>query len=139
MKHKVYLGLGSNLGEGRSNLDRAIELLGQKVGDIIAVSNYVESEPWGFSSTHNFTNAAVSMTTELQPMELLDATQSIEREMGRTRKHRQGEPYTDRIIDIDILLYDDLQMTTERLVIPHPHIQDRDFVKNPLAEIKEKQ
>ena len=136
MTHTIYLGLGSNLGDGRKNLARAVELLNEKVGTVTAVSTFIESEPWGFKSVNRFTNGAVAMQTNLGPEELLDVTQSIEREMGRTRKHKPGEPYTDRVIDIDILLYDDLQISTERLTIPHPHIEDRDFVKIPLSEIK---
>lgn len=135
MRHQIYLALGSNLGDGKANLDRAVALLAQRVGEVQAVSGYMESEPWGFESQHRFTNGAVAMTTSLSPMELLDVTQAIEREMGRTHKHKPGEPYTDRIIDIDILLYDDVHIATERLVIPHPHIHDRDFVRIPLTEI----
>lgn len=138
MMHTAYLGLGSNLGDGKANLDKSLEMLAEKVGEIVAVSTYMESEPWGFKSTNRFTNGAVAVKTELSPIELLDATQAIEREMGRTHKHKPGEPYTDRIIDIDILLYDDLQIKTERLIIPHPHIENRDFVKIPLSEIKTK-
>lgn len=134
-KHTIYLGLGSNLGNGKDNLDKALALLSDRVGEIIAVADYIESEPWGFDSQYRFTNSAVAMTTELPPFELLDETQAIEKEMGRTHKHKKGTPYTDRIIDIDILLYDDLQIDTERLTIPHPHIETRDFVKRPLAEI----
>ena len=138
MMHIAYLGLGSNLGDGKANLDKSLEMLAERVGEIVAVSTYMESEPWGFKSTNRFTNGAVAVKTELSPIELLDATQAIEREMGRTHKHKPGEPYTDRIIDIDILLYDDLQIKTERLIIPHPHIENRDFVKIPLSEIKNK-
>ena len=138
MMHTAYLGLGSNLGVGKANLDKSLEMLAERVGEIVAVSTYMESEPWGFKSTNRFTNGAVAVKTELSPIELLDATQAIEREMGRTHKHKPGEPYTDRIIDIDILLYDDLQIKTERLIIPHPHIENRDFVKIPLSEIKTK-
>lgn len=138
MMHTAYLGLGSNLGDGKANLDKSLEMLAERVGEIVAVSTYMESEPWGFKSTNRFTNGAVAVKTELSPIELLDATQAIEREMGRTHKHKPGEPYTDRIIDIDILLYDDLQIKTDRLIIPHPHIENRDFVKIPLSEIKTK-
>jgi len=137
-KHIVYLGLGSNLGNGKDNLDKSLELLAQRVGEIIAVAKYIESEPWGFESKHIFTNSAVALSTVLSPMELLDVTQAIEKEMGRTHKHKKGEPYSDRIIDIDILLYDDVQIKTERLTIPHPHIENRDFVKVPLSEILQK-
>lgn len=135
--HKAYLGLGSNLGDGKANLDNAIRLISEKVGRVISVSSYIESEPWGFESSHNFTNGAVAVLTELSPIELLDVTQEIERDMGRTHKHKPGEPYTDRVIDIDILLYDELTINSKRLTIPHPHINDRDFVKKPLAEIME--
>lgn len=138
MMYTAYLGLGSNLGDGKANLDKSLEMLAERVGEIVAVSTYMESEPWGFKSTNRFTNGAVAVKTELSPIELLDATQAIEREMGRTHKHKPGEPYTDRIIDIDILLYDDLQIKTERLIVPHPHIENRDFVKIPLSEIKTK-
>lgn len=138
MMHTAYLGLGSNLGDGKANLDKSLEMLAERVGEIVAVSTNMESEPWGFKSTNRFTNGAVAVKTELSPIELLDATQAIEREMGRTHKHKPGEPYTDRIIDIDILLYDDLQIKTDRLIIPHPHIENRDFVKIPLSEIKTK-
>ncbi|MCF0179227.1 MAG: 2-amino-4-hydroxy-6-hydroxymethyldihydropteridine diphosphokinase [Bacteroidales bacterium] len=134
-KHIIYLGLGSNLGDGKMNLDKAVELLSREVGEIIKVSTYIESEPWGFESKNIFTNGAVAMTTSLSPLQLLEATQAIEREMGRTHKHQQGEGYRDRIIDIDILLYDNLEIHSERLTIPHPLIKERDFVKIPLEEI----
>lgn len=132
---KAYLGLGSNLGDGKKNLDTALRLLAGRVGEILRVSTYMESEPWGFESSHRFTNGAVCVQTNLSPVELLEVTQDIEREMGRDKKHARGEAYQDRIIDIDILLYDDLVMKTERLTIPHPMIGKRDFVKIPLAEI----
>lgn len=135
-EHIAYLGLGSNLGDGKTHLDKAIELLSEQVGRVVKVAKYIESEPWGFESEHRFTNSAVKILTKLSPMELLEKTQSIERQMGRVLKHKPGEPYTDRIIDIDILLYDDISVKTERLTIPHPHIKDRDFVLIPLNEIK---
>lgn len=133
----AYLGLGSNLGNGRSNLLQAIVLLKEQVGAVKAISRFIESEPWGFESEHRFTNAVVAVETDADPMELLAQTQSIERQMGRTHKHKPGESYTDRIIDIDILLYGTLQITSERLTIPHPLINERDFVKAPLEECKQ--
>lgn len=132
----VYLGLGSNLGNGRDNLDRSLELIAKHCGEVLAVSSYIESEPWGFESQHRFTNAVCAILTSLQPEALLDATQQIERLMGRTHKHKPGEAYTDRIIDIDILLYGDLNISTPRLTVPHPLIEDRDFVREPLMEVK---
>jgi len=135
--HIVYIGLGSNLGDGPHNLDAAIELLQAEAGEILYTSAYIESEPWGFNSIHGFTNAVTVLRTELEPIALLDLTQAIERKMGRTHKHGPGEAYTDRIIDLDLLLYDDLQMQTPRLTLPHPLIDKRDFVRLPLLECQE--
>lgn len=134
-QHLVYLGLGSNLGDGAENLRQAIALLGREgAGRMLAVSAFVTSSPWGFRSEHLFTNAVAAMETSLSPETLLDTTQKIEKKMGRRNKHRPGEPYEDRIIDIDILTYDDLHYHSERLTLPHPHIEVRDFVREPLAE-----
>lgn len=137
-KHLAYLGLGSNLGDGRENLARAIRLLNKQVGEVVAEATVIESEPWGFESEHRFTNGAVAVMTALDPMALLDATQRIERQMGRTHKHRPGESYTDRIIDIDLLEYDTLHLETPRLTLPHPLISQRDFVSGPLEECRMK-
>lgn len=131
---RTFLGLGSNLGDGKANLDRAIELIGQQIGSIQVVSSYMKSEPWGFKSQHRFTNAVCAVDTVLDPMELLDMTQAIERQMGRAHKHKSGESYTDRIIDIDILTYDNIIINNERLTIPHPLIEQREFVYRPLNE-----
>lgn len=136
MKHLYYLGLGSNLGDGRETLNRAVAMLAQ-LGTIVAVSSYIESEPWGFESEHIFTNAVAALKTSLDPMTLLDETQSIERQMGRTSKHAAGESYTDRIIDIDLLEYDGPPLHNERLTLPHPFIGVRDFVRLPLQECRE--
>lgn len=132
----VFLGLGSNLGDGKTNLDQALLLIGQQVGEVKAVSSYIESEPWGFDSVYRFTNAVCAVETELEPMLLLDETQAIERKMGRTHKHQPGESYTDRIIDIDILTYDNLTLNNNRLTLPHPLIEEREFVYRPLNECK---
>ena len=136
MPHIAYIGLGSNLGNGPHNLDAAVALLQEQVGEVLFTSAYIESEPWGFASTHGFTNAVTVVRTDLEPLALLDVTQHIERQMGRTRKHHRGEPYSDRVIDLDILLYDYLHIETERLTIPHPLIEQRDFVRLPLEECK---
>lgn len=132
----VFLGLGSNLGDGKANLDQALLLIGQQVGEVKAVSSYIESEPWGFDSVYRFTNAVCAVETELEPLLLLDETQAIERKMGRTHKHQPGESYTDRIIDIDILTYDNLTLNNNRLTLPHPLIEEREFVYRPLNECK---
>ena len=132
--HIVYIGLGSNLGDGPKNLDKAIALLQKEAGEVLYTSAYIESDPWGFESEHRFTNAVTVIRTALEPLPLLDLTQQIERRMGRTRKRRRGEGYSDRVIDLDLLVYDDLKLETERLVLPHPHIAERDFVRLPLEE-----
>ena len=116
------------------NLTRAIELLSLALGKCIAVSRFIETAPWGFESSNSFLNCAAAFETELQPTELLDTTESIERELGRTVKS-QGGNYSDRIIDIDILIYGDEIIETERLTIPHPLMHKRDFVLQPMAEI----
>ena len=134
--HIIYIGLGSNLGNGRHNLDAAIERLRAEVGEVLYASAYVESEPWGYVSSHRFTNAVAVLRTTHDPVTVLDITQRIEWQMGRRHKRRPGEGYSDRIIDLDILLYDDLHLVTERLVLPHPHIADRDFVRIPLEECR---
>jgi 2-amino-4-hydroxy-6-hydroxymethyldihydropteridine diphosphokinase len=140
MTHTVYLSLGSNLGNRRQLLLDAIEKINKKVGNVVRQSSFYETKPWGFESENLFLNAAVKVTTKLSPTELLEVTQQIEREMGRKKKttynFRQQTPnYSDRPIDIDILLYDDLHVDLPQLKIPHPLMQERDFVLVPLREI----
>lgn len=130
---KVYLSIGTNIGDKRGNLITATTLLAERVGGILALSTMYETEPWGFESQNSFLNAALILDTNLSPMELLDTTRLIEIEMGRLEKSNGS--YQDRIIDIDILLYDDLVMTSERLTLPHPLMHKRTFVMEPLAEI----
>ena len=134
-----YLNIGSNMGERRDNLYRAVVALTAGTGGSVT-SRIVESEPWGFESENTFLNAAVCVETELSPNALLRVTQQIERDMGRTEKstingQQSTVTYHDRIIDIDILLYDDLHINTPKLTIPHPHMYERDFVLIPLREI----
>ena len=101
----AYLGLGTNVGNKRGNLVTAAALLAERVGDVLALSDMYETEPWGFESDNTFLNAVIVMTTELSPMELLDATRLIEIEMGRIEK--SDGVYHDRIIDIDLLMVDE--------------------------------
>ena len=138
--HTVYLSLGTNLGDKKHNLVSAIKEIERRVGPVRAQSAFLTTEPWGFESENTFLNAAVRVETELSPNELLRVTQQIEREMGRTQKssvdpQQSKVIYHDRIIDIDILLYDDLHINTKKLTIPHPHMHERDFVLIPLKEI----
>lgn len=132
----AYLSLGTNLGEKRKNIAEAIKNIGELVGDVVRQSALYETEPWGFRSDNRFVNAAVCVDTQLSPRRLLEVTQRIEREMGRTLKSDGGE-YHDRIIDIDILLYGDLHIDEPDLKIPHPLMHERDFVMTPLNEIME--
>ena len=140
MTHTVYLSLGSNLGNRRQLLLDAIEKINKKVGNVVRQSSFYETKPWGFESENLFLNAAVKVTTKLSPTELLEVTQQIEREMGRRKKTTLNSQlstpnYSDRPIDIDILLYDDLHVDLPELKIPHPLMQERDFVLVPLREI----
>lgn len=132
----AYLSLGTNLGDKRKNIAEAIKNIGELVGDVMRQSALYETEPWGFRSDNRFVNAAVCVDTQLSPRRLLEVTQRIEREMGRTLKSDGGE-YHDRIIDIDILLYGDLHIDEPDLKIPHPLMHERDFVMTPLNEIME--
>ena len=146
--HKVYLGLGSNLGRRRSLLKRAIQLIGERVGEVVRQSSFIETEPWGFESENKFLNGVILCETTLTPRQLLKATQKIERELGKCRKHAtqrshdsslftlHSSLYKDRPIDIDILLYDDLTIDEPDLKIPHPLMHERDFVMIPLKEIQ---
>ena len=130
----VYLGLGTNLGDKRKNLNDAIRMLENQVGEVEKVSSVIETEPEGFKSDNMFLNAVVKVRTTLSPFELLDITQDVEKSLGRKEKPSNGI-YHDRVIDIDILLYDDINISTPRLVIPHPRMTQREFVMTPLAEI----
>ena len=133
--HKVYLGLGSNLGNVRKNLERAIRLIGDRVGRVTRQSSFIETEPWGFESPNKFMNAVILCKTTKTPREVLMLTQQIERDMGRRKKSVSGG-YADRPIDIDILLYDDLTIDEPDLKIPHPLMHQRDFVMIPLEEVR---
>ncbi len=131
---KVFLSLGTNLGNRKDNIRKAIEKIGEQIGTVERQSALYETKPWGYSSPNDYINACVLVETILAPRQLLEATQQIEKEMGRTLKSVNGE-YHDRIIDIDILMYDDLKVNEPDLVIPHPLMQERDFVMVPLREI----
>ena len=133
-KHVVYLALGSNLGDRHGNLRHAVDAIEKLIGTVLRPSAFYETEPWGFVSDNVFTNAAVCVETTLTPRQLLETTQSIERCMGRKVKSTDGH-YHDRIIDIDILLYDDVHMDEPDLKIPHPLMHERPFVMEPLREI----
>lgn len=131
---KTYLALGTNLGNREENMQKALLLLGKEVGKLIRVSSFIETEPWGFVSQHAFLNGVVEVDTALSAEQLLQKANEIERIIGRLKKSVDGV-YSDRLIDIDILLYGDEQIDTERLKVPHPLMLQRLFVMQPLAEI----
>lgn len=130
----VYLGLGSNLGDKKSCLNRAIMNINERIGRVISRSSFYDTTPWGFQSNNRFLNAVVKIETKLTPEELLTITQQIEKESGRQKKSVSGI-YSDRNIDIDILFYNTLILKNEHLEIPHALIQERDFVLLPMVEI----
>lgn len=132
--HTVYLALGSNLGDKEGNIRKAEAMIGTAVGRVSASSSLLVTEPWGFRSEHKFVNSALKVETSLSPRAVLEATQQVERAMGRTEKSHDGV-YNDRLIDIDILLYDDLRVDDGDLRIPHPLMFERDFVMVPLREV----
>lgn len=132
--HTVYLGLGTNLGDKEANLKAAIEEIRKRIGEVTSQSAFHVSEPWGFTSEHTFLNAVCCIRTFFSPVEVLHLSQDIERSLGRIKKSINGY-YCDRLIDIDILLYDNLQINTPELTIPHPLMWQRDFVMIPLKEI----
>lgn len=136
---KVYIGLGSNLGDREQNLRAALEKIREQIGDVVSLSAFYVTRPCGFVSANDFLNAAACIETGLPPMDVLLRTQAIERELGRRRKS-VGGVYADRPIDIDLLLYADLVLSAVspsgvRLELPHPLMTERDFVMRPLAEI----
>jgi 2-amino-4-hydroxy-6-hydroxymethyldihydropteridine diphosphokinase len=129
---QVFLGLGSNLGRRKENLDIAIRRIKEEAGTVLISSSVYETEPWKFDSDSRFLNMVVKLETELVPSDLLEALLEIEKSMGRVRDKKQ---YSSRVIDIDILFYENLEIAYHNLKIPHPHIQDRRFVLVPLVEI----
>lgn len=133
-QHVVFLGLGSNLGDRGENLYRAISNIEERIGEIIATSAFYVTSPIGFKTENQFLNAVCEVKTKLTPIETLEVTQLIEKEMGRTTKSHNNI-HTDRIIDIDLLFFDDQVVKNPRLTVPHPHMHERLFVLLPLAEI----
>ena len=128
---RAYVALGSNLGDREENLCTALKHLQENGVEVIKTSTFIETEPYGVTDQPGFVNAVCQVETELVPLELLRLLLSIEQEMGRVRLRRWGE----RNIDLDLLLYEDAVLESEELTLPHPDMQNRDFVLLPLAEI----
>ncbi|HEX2969505.1 MAG TPA: 2-amino-4-hydroxy-6-hydroxymethyldihydropteridine diphosphokinase [Bacteroidales bacterium] len=129
---KVYFSIGSNLDDREFNIEDSLERIVENIGIISRCSSFYETEPWGFQADEKFLNIAVEADTDLNPADLLETTKKIENRMGRIRDKVQ---YTSRIIDIDILLYEDVIVNDVDLKIPHPLMQERNFVLMPLNEI----
>lgn len=131
-QHIVYLHTGSNLGNKAENLSKANDLIAQFIGKIVEKSNLYETEAWGVTEQPSFYNQALKVATDLSPQAILNKILEIETvHFNRIRT----EKWAARIIDIDVLLYDDAIIKNENLVIPHPHLHQRNFVLIPLMEI----
>ena len=138
---RVALLLGGNQGDVKRTLQTAQQLINSRVGAVLRCSHRYESKPWGFPAAQRFSNQALEVSTDLSPLEVLDACQGIERELGRNRaaeaieKASSGAAYSSRPIDIDIIFYGDEVIDDERLTVPHPLLAEREFALQPLAEI----
>lgn len=130
MENKVYLGLGTNLGTRKTNLQTAINEI-SKFATIIKKSSIYETDPIGYENQRKFLNMVIEIQTKLIPTKLLEKTQKTEKKMGRIKNILNGP----RIIDIDILLYNQKKIKTKNLEIPHPRMHERKFVLEPFAEI----
>ena len=130
---RAYVGLGANLGDREAALRRALELLAAEAGiELVAVSGFRETEPWGLADQPPFVNAAAALETVLPARELLDRLLGVERRLGRTR---EGPRYGPRTIDLDLLLYGDETVEEPGLRVPLPHLHERRFALEPLAEL----
>ena len=127
----AHIGIGSNIGEREDNCERSVGLLIENGIIVTRISHMIETEPWGVTDQQKFINMAVEVHTDLGPEALLQVLKQVEHDMGRLPSARWGP----RLVDLDILFYDDLVMKTNDLEIPHPYLKDRDFVLGPLAEI----
>lgn len=130
----VLLNIGSNLGDRRRNLSRAVAALEKEFG-YFELSHSVESAPQGFDSPNQFLNIGMMVRSELEPLEILRKVQDVEKAISPASHRTPDGSYADRIIDIDIIAIDDLQMQSEELTLPHPRMQERRFVLEPLDEI----
>lgn len=130
--NEVYLSLGSNIGDRLEYLSKAIDLIGQRIGNILKKSSIYETEPWGFTTTNLFLNQVIIIYSSQSPTDILREIQLIEKDIGRIKT---GLQYSSRVIDIDILLFNDLVVESPNLIIPHPHLHKRNFVLVPLSEI----
>jgi 2-amino-4-hydroxy-6-hydroxymethyldihydropteridine diphosphokinase len=128
----VFLGIGTNLGDRQNNLEKSVAGIEEFIGQVLKTSSVFETEAWGFHTKDKFLNMVVKVETVLNPNVLLENTQMIESLLGRVKSKKR---YISRLIDIDILFYEDLHLDDENLKIPHPLLHKRKFVLVPLCEI----
>ena len=134
MMKKVFIGLGTNLGDKASHIEEAISFITERIGSLLAASSIYQSPPWGFESKTDFYNSVILIKTQFSPEQLLQQLKLIESQMGRIQREK-GQGYQDRIIDLDIIDYDGQIIRLEHIVIPHERMHERDFVLYPLQEI----
>jgi 2-amino-4-hydroxy-6-hydroxymethyldihydropteridine diphosphokinase len=132
LMHTLVLSTGSNLGNRKENLNAAGEMIAERIGRVRQASSMYRSAAWGYHSSDIFFNQCLEVRTEYSPRECMKRILEIERRMGRFRK---GSVYADRVIDIDILFFDDRVMESDKLTVPHPRLHKRRFVLLPLASI----
>lgn len=132
----AFLSLGSNLGDRESQITQAIDAMSAHQITLIALSSFYYSEPLGFDSEHPFCNACAKVTTTLQPFVLLERLKCIEQDFGRTKKSI-NKNYEDRVIDIDLIFYNNMSLESPQLTLPHPEWNKRPFVYWPLLELVE--
>ena len=129
-----YLNIGSNIGDRRDNLYRAVVALAAGTSGC-AVSSIVESEPWGFESEHGFLNVGVCLVSPLSPHQMLDRIHEIECRLGSASHRDSDGNYIDRLVDIDIMAIDEMVIDTPTLQVPHAHLSERDFFLRPMMEL----
>jgi len=128
----IYIGIGSNIGERKENIEKSLKILNSVEGiDVVSVSSLYDTEPYGYDEQPRFLNSAVKISSSLEPIPLLGKLKEIEKEMGREKGFKWGP----RIIDLDILFYDNIILNEEGLIIPHPELHKRWFVLKPLNDI----
>ncbi|MGA9638486.1 2-amino-4-hydroxy-6-hydroxymethyldihydropteridine diphosphokinase [Flavobacterium sp.] len=132
LQHQVILSLGTNQGNKLENIEHCIQLINKKIGRVTQISKLYETPSWGFES-YAFYNCALSVISSCEPIKVLETALAIEQEMGRIRKEQLG--YQSRIIDIDLIFFEDRIITTDTLQIPHPLLQERKFVMMPLLDL----
>ncbi len=130
----VLINIGSNLGDRRLNLSRAMRMVGEEFGPY-EISHVVESAPWGFDSTNSFLNLGMMFSSSLPPEEILGRLQAIERSISPESHRKPDGSYADRVVDIDIVAIDEEMIDSDILKVPHPHLEDRSFFLEPLAEL----